>query len=82
MLEHNQKRGGWLVQVTSCGVAGIPAIQRLYYVYEPDELRAHSLIRAHLRIAPSETCTLIAPIDVETLSGIGITPGDVKPAEQ
>lgn len=66
------KQGGWLVRVKT------PlSLDRLLYVYELDWAKAKELANAKAPVADGATVEAVGTVNVHSLNGLGMKPGDV-----
>jgi len=70
-IEDIDRQGGWLARVKTP-----PSLDRLFYVYELDWVKAMELVKAE---APVDDGTIeaIGPANIHALIGNGMKPGDV-----
>jgi len=65
-------QGGWLVRVKSTA-----SLDRLLCVYELDWVKAKELANAKAPTADDGVVEAVGPVNVHSLTGLGMTPGDV-----
>jgi hypothetical protein len=70
--EDIDKQGGWLVRVKTP-----PSLDQLLYVYELDWAKAKELANAKAPVANGATVEAVGPVNVHSLTGLGMKPGDV-----
>jgi hypothetical protein len=70
--EDIDKQGGWLVRVKKP-----PSLDRLLCVYELDWARAKELANAKARVDDGATVEAVGPMNVHSLTVLGMKPGDV-----
>jgi len=70
--EDIDKQGGWLVRVRTP-----PSLDRLFYVYELDWVKARELVKAKVPVDDGEIIEAVGPANVHALMGNGMKPGDV-----
>jgi hypothetical protein len=70
--EDIDKQGGWLVRLRTP-----QNLDRLLYVYELDWAKAKDLANAKAPVADRAIVEAVGPVNVHSLIGLGMTPGDV-----
>jgi hypothetical protein len=65
-------QGGWLVRLTTP-----QSLDRLLYIYELDWAKAKELASTRAPVVVGATVEAIGPVNVHSLTGLGMTPGDV-----
>jgi hypothetical protein len=65
-------QGGWLVRLTTP-----QSLDRLLYIYELDWAKAKELASARAPVVVGATVEAIGPVSFRSLTGLGMTPGDV-----
>ena len=65
-------QGGWLVRLKTP-----QSLDRLLYVYELDWAKAKELAGTKAPVVVGATVEAIGPVNVHSLTGLGMTPGDV-----
>jgi len=74
-IEDIDRLGGWLVRVIT---RGNPPIERHFYAYDLDPVRAVTLVRAYAPVTHGEGCEAVRALPVHELTGNGMQPGEVK----
>jgi hypothetical protein len=54
-----------------------PSLDRSYYVYEVDWAKARELVETKVPVDEGETIEALGPVNINTLNGLGMKPGDV-----
>jgi hypothetical protein len=70
--EDIDKQGGWLVRLKTP-----QSLDRLLYVYELDWVKAKELANTKASVVVGATVEAVGPVNVRSLTGLGMTPGDV-----
>jgi hypothetical protein len=70
--EDADKQGGWLVQLKTP-----QSLDHLLYVYELDWAKAKDLASTKASAALGATVEAVGPVNVHSLTGLGMMPGDV-----
>ncbi len=70
--EDIDKQGGWLVRLKTS-----QSLDRLLCVYELDWAKAKELASTKALAGAGATVEAVSPVDIHSLTGLGMTPGDV-----